>query len=114
LPIVIHTTNNRYTIRALVDSGADHSVFPKSYASHFGVDLAECEEVASGTAGGSGIVLVHPLPLEAEIQAMNVRFAMKSAYTERGSTVLLGREDFFKEFRVTFDEPAQTFMLEKL
>jgi hypothetical protein len=52
--------------------------------------------------------------LEAEVEAMNVRFAMKSAFTERGNTILLGREDFFKEFRVTIDEPAQTFTLEKL
>ena len=89
-------------------------MFPKSYAGRFGVDLAECEEIPSGTAGGSGIVLVHSLPLEAEIQAMNVRFAMKSAYSEGGNTVLLGREDFFKEFRVTFDERAQTFTLKKL
>jgi hypothetical protein len=52
--------------------------------------------------------------LEAEVEAMSVRFAMKSAFTEHGNTILLGREDFFNEFRVTIDEPAQTFTLEKL
>jgi hypothetical protein len=114
LPIVIHGTKSRVAVRALVDSGADYSILPKGYASYLGVDLDAAEELPSTTAGGSGVVLVHPLPLEAEVQAMSIRFAMKSAFTERGNTVLLGREDFFQEFRVTFDEPAQTFTLEKL
>jgi hypothetical protein len=70
--------------------------------------------VQATTAGGGGVVLVHPQPLEAEVQAMSIRFAMKSAFTERGNTILLGREDFFRDFRVTFDEPAQAFTLEKL
>lgn len=56
---------------------------------------------------------MHPLPLEADVEAMSVRFAMKSAFTEHGNTILLGREDFFNEFRVTIDEPAQTVTLEK-
>jgi Aspartyl protease len=114
LPIVIHTPRSKRPVRALVDSGADHSLFPKVWARHFGVDLDECEEITSGTAGGSGTVLVHPVPLEAEIQAMRVRFAMTSAYSEKGGTILLGRQDFFSQFRVTIDEPAQTFTLEKL
>lgn len=99
-------------VRALVDSGADYSILPTSYAHYLGVDLDACDERPATTAGGTGKVLVHPLSLEAEIEAMNVRFAM--AYTKQGNTILLGREDFFKEFRVTIDEPAQTFTLEKL
>jgi hypothetical protein len=97
----------------LVDSGADYSILPQSYAGFLGIDLAACEERPCTTAGGSGKVLVHPIPLEAEIQAMNVRFAMTSAFTRYANTILLGREDFFKEFRVTIDEPTQTFTLEK-
>jgi hypothetical protein len=98
----------------LVDSGADYSILPASYAHYLGIDVDACEERPATTAGGTGTVLVHPLPLEAEVEAMNARFAMKSAFTKHGSTILLGREDFFKEFRVTIDEPAQTFTLEKL
>jgi hypothetical protein len=98
----------------LVDSGADYSILPRSYADFLGVDLAACTEVPCTTAGGSGFVLVHQLPLEAEVQAMSTRFAMKSAFTEHGNTILLGREDFFTQFRVTIDEPAQTFTLERL
>jgi hypothetical protein len=97
-----------------VDSGADYSILPTSYASYLGVDLAACDERPATTAGGTGTVLVHPLSLEAEVHEMNVRFAMKSAFTEHSNTILLGRQDFFKAFRVTIDEPAQTFTLEKL
>jgi Aspartyl protease len=88
---VIHSTRTRLAVRALVDSGADHSILPTRYASHLGVDLAACEHVPCTTAGGTGFVLVHPIPLEAEIEAMKVRFAMKPAFTAHGRTILLGR-----------------------
>lgn len=114
LPIVIHAPRAHLAVRALVDSGADYSILPESYAGYLGVDLSECEEKPCTTAGGKGKVLVHPAPLEAEVQAMNVRFAMTSAFTKHAVTILLGREDFFKMFRVTIDEPAQVFTLEVL
>jgi gag-polyprotein putative aspartyl protease len=114
LPIVIHSAHSRLAVRALVDSGADYSILPKSYANYLGVDLSECVEQPCTSAGGTGTVLVHPVPLEAEIQALDVRFAMRSAFSEQASTILLGREDFFKQFRVTIDEPAQTFTIERL
>jgi hypothetical protein len=97
----------------LVDTGADYSILPQGYAGYLGVDLSDCDEKPCTTAGGPGVVRVHPIPLEAEVQAMGVRFAMRSAFTEYGNTVLLGREDFFKEFRVTVNEVDQTFTLEK-
>jgi len=58
------------------------------------------------------MVYLCPLPLEAEIQAMHLRFAMKAAFTDHATTILLGREDFFSRFSVTFDEARQTFALE--
>jgi hypothetical protein len=112
LPIIIHSVKSHLAVRALVDSGADFSILPMGYASYLGVDINVCEEQPCTTAGGSGTVFVHPIPLEAEIQAMNIRFAMKSAFTEYANTILLGRADFFKRFLVTLDEPAQTFTLE--
>jgi predicted aspartyl protease len=114
LPIVIHTAKNTLAVRALVDSGADYSVLPTSYARYLGVDLSACDEIASRTAGGRSVVRVHQAPLSAEVQAMGVRFKMKSAFADHANTILLGREDFFREFRVTIDEPAQAFTLEKL
>jgi hypothetical protein len=97
----------------LVDSGADSSILPISYASYLGIDLAACERIPCMTAGGTGFVLVHAIALEAELEAMNARFAMKSAFTEHGDTILLGREDFFSQFRVVIDEAEQTVTLER-
>lgn len=111
---MIHSTRTRLAIRALVDSGADHSILPTRYASYLGVDLAACEHVPCATAGGTAFVLMHAIPLEAEIEDMNVRFAMTSAFTEHGHTILLGREDFFSGFRVVIEEAEQTVTLERL
>lgn len=113
LPIVVHTAKAHIPLYALVDSGADYSIFPSYYARHFGIDLDKCREEPCVTAAGEGKVKIHDIPLEAEIQAMRMRFAMTAAFNEHAVVVLLGRTDFFKEFYVEFDERAETFTLRK-
>lgn len=100
------------TVRALVDSGADFSVLPIKLASILDVRLEQCREMACGTAGGPGVVLVRDLPLEAEIESLGMRFAMRAAFTEHVSMTLLGLDDFFRVFRVTFDHANESFSLQ--
>lgn len=73
LAVIIHTARRRITVRALVDSGADFSIMPTSFARILGVKLTECDSMACETAGGPGIVHVHPIPLEAEVERLGVR-----------------------------------------
>src|SRR5438270_886035 len=73
LPLVLHSGKVRLTVRGLVDSGADHSILPTSYASYLGINLTACDEVPCTTAGGTGVVFVHRVPLEAEVEAMHLR-----------------------------------------
>jgi hypothetical protein len=96
-----------------VDSGADYSIFPAYLAPSLGVNLDECREEPCVTAAGVGTMKIRDLPFEAEIQAMRTRFAMKAAFNEDASVVLLGRDDFFQEFKVSFDHRALLFTLEK-
>ena len=112
LPIVVYHARGRVPFRALVDSGADYSVLPAQFAPHLGVDLAQCREEPCITAGGRGTVKIRDIPLEAEVQVLGIRFAMRAAFSEYAPVVLLGRDDFFNEFRVTFDHRRETFRLE--
>lgn len=112
LPIIVHTAHSHIPFRALVDSGADYSIIPASYATILGVDLDKCRDEPCRTAAGAGTIKIHDTPFEGEVQAMRIRFAMKAAFNEHASVVLLGREDFFKAFKVAFDHRALAFTLE--
>jgi hypothetical protein len=114
LRVKIHKVRGTVIVRALVDSGADHSIFPSVWAKEFGINLAKCKRVRCNTANGPSFVHVHDISLEAEIESMDVRFAMTAAFSKHASMILLGRDDFFKLFRVTFDHAEKTLTLERL
>jgi hypothetical protein len=97
----------------LVDSGADYSVFPAPWAGPLGIDLASCREEDSQTAGGTAKQYLHSQKLTAEIQAMSERVELVAAFSDVLPIALLGRQDFFAAFKVSFDERAQTFRLER-
>jgi len=112
LPIVVHGVKNRMPARAIVDSGADYSFIPITFAQHLGVDPAQCVQERCNTAGGVSTLYIWQAGLEAEIQQMRMRIHLKTAFSET-PFVLLGREDFFNAFKVAFDQRAQRFTLER-
>jgi hypothetical protein len=113
VPLVIHGPKNRLTTPGLIDSGADYSMFPASFAVPLGIDLAtECHQETCTTAGGDVTQHIYEAALEVEIQAMATRIPLKVAFLANVPVVLLGRTDFFSQFKVLFDERSQTFTLE--
>jgi hypothetical protein len=61
----------------------------------------------------SPVQYIYEPGLEVEIQAMGVRIRVTAGFNPELPVVLLGRLDFFSQFRVLFDERAQTFTLER-
>ena len=53
-------------------------------------------------------------PLEVEIQQMGCRFDVKGSFLGGlpAGLILLGRQDFFAQFKVEVDERAQAFSLD--
>lgn len=111
IPIILHGVRNHVPVPAIVDSGADHSFIPISLASTLGIDLAQCQREDCNTAGGVSTQYIWQAGLDAEVQAMGMNIHLKTAFSET-PFVLLGREDFFKTFKITFDQRASKFTLE--
>jgi hypothetical protein len=87
---------------ALVDSGADSSLFPGSIAALVGVDLASCSKVQGMTAGGVSQRSIAPSPLVGECCGKTMD--LNAAFEPNLPIILLGREDFFLHFKVVFDQ----------
>lgn len=98
--------------RALVDSGCDYSTFPKAWAVLLGIDFdIDCAPIQGNTASGKddsqrcyepgihGLVMGHNVPLSA-------------IFHPQIPIALLGREDFFKYFKVGFDQRRKRFRVE--
>ena len=65
IPVTIVGSRGRVTYSALVDTGADNIVFPRSVADELGIELhpsRRCEAIGFG--GGSVSLLSHRLPLD--------------------------------------------------
>ena len=93
-----------------MDSGADSSLFPDAMMPLLGIDKADCKEIQGKTASGNCTYWHWDKgKLEAEIEGKHVNLVAMFSATERA---LLGRRDFFRVFKVAFDERKQRFRLD--
>ena len=82
-------------IKSLIDSGADHNVFPSSFASEIGINYTKGQY--------RQIIGVGNLPIDSFINFVKVKIENKVIETviqfgEQVKTPLLGREGFFNYF----------------
>ena len=102
-------------LAALVDSGADRTTLPLKIAWRLGIQQ---NELILRPGGGRGVkscfdVWTSTVPIQAEVSRRNVStgadsawgpaFTLSPFFIDDGS-FLLGREDFFSVFTVTFEE----------
>ena len=95
---------------AIVDSGADTSVFHVSVAVQLGIDLATARRVTATGVGGS--TTAHRSDVELEIEGL--RFPANVRFTSgiRPPLALLGRHDVFRRFQFGFDEQSQMLLVQ--
>ncbi len=99
------------TTLGIVDSGADRSNFPADWAEPLGIDLdADCDEQDGDTAGGPVVQKVYEPGLDALVFGRKVH--LDAVFQERLPVVLLGREDFFNEYKVAFNQRRLTFRVD--
>lgn len=95
---------------ALVDSGADTSLFDIAIAKQCGVKIDD-HPVKYNRGAGGFIFQVWDFPIMARFQNLNFQLkaswcSMREPKTGRLlSFNLLGRNDFFNTFEITFDQP---------
>ena len=98
------------TVKALVDSGASFSVFRAEVLEYFGIPLSRGERVYLEGIGGRILGYRHRVP--AHVGA--TRFPLTIVFSQELSVSfnLLGRDNFFQRFLVTFDERGRTVRLQ--
>jgi len=98
---------NEFDFYGIVDSGADSTAFPFGAAILIGLtDLSKFSQEDCGGATGETTGYVQ----EAEICVLGTWYRWKITFLpELNDNALLGRADFFRVFRVGFDELAQKF-----
>ena len=93
---------------AVVDSGADRSVFSEDIARQLNVDLSrDCTEKSVGTIAGKNIV--HRCRLNVHLQGRDFE-AEVNFLRNRRNVALLGRADVFDQFGFGF-EPQQVLLV---
>lgn len=101
VPIEISTAMRAHIrVRALVDSGAEHTVFSSALAEHLKIEYFDREVAIEGVGGGL---------LRGRVAAVNLQLGKHRWYTDvifadglEAGTGLLGQIGFFSEFTVMF------------
>lgn len=98
------------TVKALVDSGASFSVFRAEVIEYLGLPLARGERVYLEGIGGRILGYRHRVPA----RVGDARFPLTVVFSQElaVSFNLLGRDNFFQHFLVSFDERARVVRLQ--
>lgn len=95
---------------ALVDSGADDCVFPRTSADDLGIDLSSALSEYRRGVGGFAEVWIAPVTLHFGPWLIEIKACFMPGLPVAG---LLGRRGFFEHFKITFDpigpEPGMEF-----
>ena len=96
---------------ALIDSGADRSLFNREVADYLGIDLSKGKDwLVLGISGA-------PLPQKIISVDMQVKHLEKKFFSEVGfvsglnTIALLGQKDFFELHRIKFEKDHDIFEL---
>lgn len=110
-PIVAITVfgKRKDKISALIDSGASMSVFNEQTANILGIEIEKGKYRDFISAGGRVGGYIHEL----KIEIANKTFICPIVFSRelKSSLNLLGRDNFFEKFKITFDEKKKCVTL---
>lgn len=110
IPIRLHYGDRNVKTYALLDSGSTTSVFRSEIAEDLGIEIHGGKEKILQSA--SGLIKIYTFALTVEINSE--RFDMDVGFSHELITSfnILGREDFFDRYRITFDEGNRKIIIE--
>lgn len=112
LSLALQNGTNRLSCYAIVDSGADHCVFPRSFMQPLGLDpLAAPVDMTSGV--GSTNVPTHFANVTLDFGV--TQFSVYAGFTTGMDALgmgLLGQAGFFERFKIVFDNANKLFTIE--
>ena len=110
VPLSLEFEAKKKEFLALIDSGATISIFRSEVAESLGVNIEKGRETYLGGVGGRIKGYVHKLKVEIASKKFLCPVVFSHEYTV--SFNLLGREVFFKQFRIIFEEKKNYIRLE--
>jgi predicted aspartyl protease len=106
---VLNEKLQKFDLTALIDSGATTSVFNVDLAEQLNLKIEQGKEIFLGGVGGRIKGYIHELKTEVSGKTFKLPVVFSREY--KVSFNLLGRDAFFPNFRITFDEKVKTVEL---
>lgn len=110
VPLRFYTGTKTVDSTGLLDSGATISVFRSEVAQNLGLKIESGKEIYLGGVGGRIKGYVHKL--EVEIAGKKFLCPVVFSHEHTVSFNLIGREEFFKQFKIIFEEKKSLLALE--
>ncbi len=94
--------NNIISVWALIDTGADYSIFPREVAEELGITVEKGEMIVLDGAGGSIVAYLHPL----KVRFCEKEVDIKACFSEKENIPenILGRKDVINNFQLTLSK----------
>ena len=106
IPIVVKDIETA----ALIDSGASVSLFRPDLAYDLGIEIETGDKIILEGVGGRIVAYLHEVPVSIESYNFNCKIGFSVEYT--ASLNLIGRDNFFEHFLISFNESNRKLMLE--
>lgn len=110
IPVVFLVGEKRIRSQALVDSGATISIFGEETATSLGIKIESGRKTMLGGVGGRIVGYIHNVHVRIARKEFLCPIVFSREYTV--SFNLLGREKFFKQFKIIFEERKNLLKLE--
>lgn len=102
IEIKLRHSKNEINVKALIDSGASFSVFRPEIAQELGIVLEKGKKIYLTGIGGRILGYLHTLPITLGNKTFQCKIVFSSEFNV--SFNLLGRDNFFLPFLITFNE----------
>lgn len=114
IPVIVSAGGLKTEVVGLIDSGSDYVLFPREIADAVGIELRKKSEEAQGIGGKikvrSGLVTITLKKGTRSKILQNMMIHVQE--DERGiDEILLGRDPFFKYFKIEFDDNSRRVVL---
>ncbi len=113
VPIYVRDKDNQWhRIWAYVDSGATCSVFLEEEAQRLGIDL-ESGSMSLATVADGSLIPVYHHKLNAKVGSEEMEVEISFSRRLGVNINVLGRRDFFDEFKICFDQAEDVISFER-
>lgn len=109
IDIILRGPKRKRAFKALVDSGASFSVFRPEIAEYLGINIEKGKKLYLEGIGGRILGYLHNI--FTEVAGKKFRCKIIFSYEFKVSFNLIGRDNFFQYFLITFDEKNKKLIL---